>query len=132
MVCKKCKAQIAEGAKFCPACGAPVEEVAAAPAQPAATEAASAPATAPVTAEKNNICALIGFILSIVSVCCCGTSSLVALILSIVGLNQIKSGNGKGKGLATAGIILSVIGLLLAIVLGILSAIGQINTSDMY
>jgi len=63
-------------------------------------------------APKTNTLALIGFITSLV---CCGTP--VGLILSIIGLNQIKKNpNEGGKGLATAGIVVGAIGLIGAII----------------
>lgn len=53
-------------------------------------------------AGKWNVCAIIGFILAFLF-------SLIGLILSIVGLNQIKRTHEKGRGLAIAGIIISII-----------------------
>ncbi len=61
---------------------------------------------------KTNTLALVGFITSLV---CCGTP--VGLILSIIGLNQIKKNPLEGgKGLATAGIVISAIGLVFGII----------------
>ena len=53
-------------------------------------------------AGKWNVCAIIGFIFAFLF-------SLIGLILSIVGLNQIKRTHEKGRGLAIAGIIISII-----------------------
>ena len=62
--------------------------------------------------QKTNTLALIGFITSLV---CCGTP--VGLVLSIIGLNQIKKNPLEGgKGLATAGIWISAIGLVFAVI----------------
>jgi hypothetical protein len=59
----------------------------------------------PYVQPKMNTLALVGFILSFFI-------SLVGLILSIIGLNQINGANGTqtGKGLAIAGIIIGAIG----------------------
>ena len=54
----------------------------------------------PEANQKYNGLAIAGFI-------CSFLVSLLGLILSIVGLNQIKKQGGKGKGLAIAGIIIS-------------------------
>lgn len=43
--------------------------------------------------------------------------SLLGLILSIVGLDQIKKQGGKGKGLAIAGIIISAAGMVIQVIL---------------
>ena len=56
---------------------------------------------------------------------CCGLLAPVGLIFSILGLNQAKSSNGAGKGLAIAGIIISAI----AIVIMILSFLLGFTTS---
>lgn len=53
-------------------------------------------------AGKWNVCAIIGFILAFLF-------ALIGLILSIIGLNQIKRTHEKGRGLAIAGIIISII-----------------------
>ena len=39
--------------------------------------------------------------------------SLISLILSIIGMNKAKSLNGSGKGLALAGLIVSIVGMIL-------------------
>jgi hypothetical protein len=58
----------------------------------------------PYSQPKTNGLAIAGFI-------CAFLFSLVGLILSIIALSQINKSNGmqKGKGLATAGIIISVV-----------------------
>ncbi|MBT1170569.1 DUF4854 domain-containing protein [Bifidobacterium sp. SO4] len=43
--------------------------------------------------------------------------SLVGLILSIIGLNQIKKQGGKGKGFAIAGIVISAASMVLGVIL---------------
>lgn len=119
MFCAKCGSALTGGA-FCGTCGNPVEAAAsqlAAATVPAATP--SAPNTPPpaqayinpnvapqtLAYAKTNGLAIAGFVLSIV----CG--GVLALVLSIIGLNQINNSNGtqRGKGLAIAGIVLGAI-----------------------
>ncbi len=65
--------------------------------------------------------AIAGFVLSVVSIFCCGTFSFISLILSIIGLSNSKKENKSGRGLAIAGIVISSI---MIIVLVLLYAIG--------
>ena len=83
--------------------------------------AATMPGVAMGTAPRINPLALTGFIISIVGIpmfCCCLVSlpiNLLALVLSVIGLMQIRAKPEmySGKGLAIAGIILASLGLLL-------------------
>ncbi|NEG54511.1 DUF4190 domain-containing protein [Bifidobacterium platyrrhinorum] len=61
---------------------------------------------------KWNVCAILGIIFAFLF-------SLVGLILSIVGLNQIKRTHEKGRGLAIAGIIVSVVMMVGGIAIGV-------------
>jgi hypothetical protein len=75
--------------------------------------------------QKTNTLALIGFITSLV---CCGTP--VGLILSIIGLNQIKKNPLEGgKGLATAGVVIGAIGMVIAVIYYIVVIAASINSS---
>lgn len=65
-------------------------------------------------ASSQNGMAIAGLVTSIVSlVLCCGSISLISLILSIIGMNKAKDLNGSGKGLALAGLIVSIVGMLI-------------------
>ena len=65
-----------------------------------------------VQPQKTNGMAIAGFVLSLL---CC--TSLLGIIFSAVGLNQInKDPSQGGKGLATAGLILGIIGLIAGII----------------
>ena len=59
--------------------------------------------------EKANGMCKVGFILSLVGIITFALTSLFGLIFSIVGLIQASSKKQKGKGLAVAGIIISVV-----------------------
>ena len=50
--------------------------------------------------------------------------SLVGLILGLVALKQIKDRNQHGRGIAIAGVVLGILGLV-ALVIGIISAASQ-------
>ena len=78
------------------------------------------PAYAPI--RRTNSFAITGFILGLISatggICCFGhLFMLLGLIFSLIGLSQIKSNPDlyEGKGLAIAGVVLSIIGFVLSI-----------------
>lgn len=84
----------------------------------------------PDQSVKTSAMCITGFVLSLVSLLCCGFTSLISLILSIIGL-ILASGKGmKGKGLAIAGIIISSILLIFFIILVIASADGGFEYSN--
>lgn len=66
--------------------------------------------TTPAPQAKWNVLAIIGFALSFLV-------GLPGLICSIIGFNQTKRSGEKGRGLALAGIIISAVNMLLALVL---------------
>ncbi len=71
---------------------------------------APAPAKAEEPGKVLGIISLVSGILSIV--CCGGITSIVAIILGVISKNKQKENNG----LATAGIILGVIGIVLCVI----------------
>ena len=135
MFCPKCGTNNADGAGFCAGCGTPLTPAvnpvqAAAPVAPApAPVYTPQPAQQPVynqspitpippqTSGTNGLC-LAGFITSLVSVVLAGTTALISLILSIIGLSSAKKKNQGGRGLAIAGIIISAV-LMALFVLGV-------------
>ena len=67
-------------------------------------------------ASKTDAFCLSGLISSIVSlVCCCGTLSLVSLVLSIVGVAKVKKNGQSGFGMGLAGIIISGVSIIILI-----------------
>lgn len=74
----------------------------------------------PEANQKYNGLAIAGFI-------CSFLVSLPGLILSIVGLNQIKKQGGKGKGLAIAGIIISAASMVIQVILVIALIVGGVS-----
>ena len=65
----------------------------------------------------------------VLGILCCFPFSVGAIITGVVAHNQINSSNGaqRGRELATAGIVLGSLGILLAIAGAVLSALGQLR-----
>ncbi len=91
MICKNCGKEISDNAAVCVHCG---------------VSTANAQQQVIVKNAPNNGVAIAGFVLSFFSF-----AAVIGLILSIVGLQKSKTPefNGKGRGLAIAGIVLSCI-----------------------
>ena len=91
--------------------------------EPALTEPTPAYAAAPVPARKTNVLAIVALVLSILSF------NIIAVILGIIALSQIKKTGESGRGLAIAGIIIGAIGvifwIIIFIVIGIAAATGN-------
>ena len=82
-----------------------------------------------INTVKTNSLAITGFIMSIASpALCCGLLSLPSLIVSIIGLSKVNKTKENGKGLAIAGIIISVITILAYILYIILLIANFIDT----
>ena len=109
--CTSCGKEVPNGAAVCPNCGTAVDNGAVNNVAPA---------------KKTNGLAIAGFVVSLVSLLCCGACSVVGLVLSIVGLVQAKKYDGNGKGMAIAGIIIGAIAIVLWIVFFALGMVGSI------
>ena len=109
--CTSCGKEVPENATVCPNCGTAV------------TGNASANN---VAVNKTNGLAIAGFVVSLVSLLCCGGLSVVGLVLSIIGCVQAKNYDGNNKGLAIAGIIISAVAIVLWIVFLALGMAGSI------
>lgn len=135
--CKHCGAQIEDTTAFCPNCGTNVSDDAVSgitpepqyseyqpeqPAQPAQYQPYQEYQNPGVYPEaKLNGLAIAGFIVSIASFFICGISSIVGLILSIVGMVQIKNSikagvPQRGNGFAIAGLVCGIIGVVFIII----------------
>ena len=103
------------GTKFCEKCGTPVDGKNTAKAEAVQPTVIVNNTTAP--AKKSNGMAVAGFVTSLVNaILCCGSFSLITLILSIVGCVNAKKCDGEGKGLAIAGIIISAIMMVIGLI----------------
>ncbi len=65
---------------------------------------------------KTDIACIVAFVMAILGLLSAGMFSVFALIASIVAFIRARKFGLKGKGLATAGIIMSVIGTLFLII----------------
>lgn len=107
--CTSCGKELTDGANVCSNCGTPIEGENTAVANTVTVQQTVA------TPEKGNGMAVAGFVLSLISLFCCGFLSILGLIFSILGLVNAPKVGGKGKGLAIAGIILGGLAILLMI-----------------
>jgi len=133
MFCKSCGAKLYKNAKFCALCGDKVEEEledtnpeisadAPIPAKETTTIQTdlSTPTQTTSTERKFSGKAITGFVLSLVAFIIAGIPcSVIGIIFSSLALSDIKRKNYSGKGLAIAGLVLSIIALVLSIFLAI-------------
>lgn len=80
--------------------------------------------------KKTNVVAIIGFIIAIISILTFGFPSIIALVLSIIGLAIAKKYSNPLKGLSIAGLIISGISLILFWVLFIIYLNEPIVSND--
>lgn len=90
MYCKNCGKEISDQAIVCPHCGIQTAELR--------------------KENQSNTLALIGFIMAFIV-------PIAGLICSIMGYKNAPERDGSGKGLATAGIVISAVFLALSVVL---------------
>ena len=78
----------------------------------------------PPSAPKTSGLAVASLICGIAGLCTCGVGGIVGLILAIMARRQISRSNGQlgGKGLATAGLVVSIITLLVGLILLVFTA----------
>lgn len=133
MFCTKCGASMRPGDRFCPSCGNETGQSQNAqnnqnngynPNNRYGNQYAqngqygynsfNQPYYADVPQLKKNACAIVGFIISCVSLLInlAGLVGIAGLIVSIVGYNQIKTSGEGGKGFATAGIVIGAFSIL--------------------
>ena len=95
--CARCGAELHDEAVICTKCGCNVEGV---------NHYGS-------TSNSYNVLAIVGFALSFFS-------TIVGLILSIIGYKQAKQNGEKGKEFAIAGIVISSVSIVIAIIVFII------------
>ena len=138
--CSNCGFDNEDNSKFCVGCGAVLPE-AVAPVAPPVTpapqvkvEAAPSQPIAPRAAapSKTSGLCIAGFVVSLISIPLIGIPAIIGLILSICGLGAANKKNLKGKGLAIAGIIISILtGLFFLLIVG-LTLLGFTEFFDEY
>ena len=115
--CTNCGAKLDSKQKFCPSCGKGVNGE-----EPKSAEKAAVINNVPEQKQTNGL-AVAGFIVSLVSsLICCGAFNIVGLVLSIVGLVKAKDYGGSGKGMAIAGIIISVLFTIIVTIIYVIAA----------
>ena len=126
MVCKNCGAELAQEAKFCTVCGAQVEttvppqqqyttsgEYSAQPqaGQPVYTQPVMQQPVYVAQNQPGHGFAVASLVLGIVSFFCCGfITGILAIIFGAVAKNK-----GNRSGMATAGIVCGIVGIVLLI-----------------
>lgn len=103
MFCKQCGIELKEGASFCSECGA-----AAASGTTGAANVQLLNGEPQDTNAPYNLMCILGVVISGVSLLInfAGIVGLVGLVLSIIGLLQVRTKNEKGKVLAIIGIVI--------------------------
>ena len=110
--CEHCGGKL-DGGAYCPNCGAPInkaqdnKEVVSGN---VVNNSVNVNTTTPTVKDNTTI----AFVCSLLGVLCCNIIAIPGLILSIQSLNNMKEGKigSEKRGLAIAGIVLSIIGLL--------------------
>ena len=128
MYCPNCGAQNPDGVRFCAQCGRNLTpDIYTAPA--AAPQPQPVPSPEPVVvyqAPKINVLCVVGFVTSLVSIPLIGTTAVISLILSIIGLVSASKNNQRGRGQAIAGIIISIV-LLVGWIIGAIVGLSDVK-----
>ena len=108
--CTKCGAQLADDDDYCFFCGAKFDEVKQEEPKERPTFQDQSYYEDRYYGQRPNTVALLGFVFAFLS-------PIVGLILSIIGLKKAKEMNGLGRGYAIAGIIISIVSMILSVLL---------------
>ncbi|MCL2756387.1 MAG: DUF4190 domain-containing protein [Firmicutes bacterium] len=109
MFCIKCGKNLKENDAFCGGCGDPQKNAANNNMGAGAAMGASVGNSFDRFEQENNTMAILGLVFAFVV-------NWLGLIFSIIGLQRAKEMNGKGRGMAMAGLIISIISIVLSII----------------
>lgn len=138
MKCKYCGSEVEEGVKFCPSCGANLqEEEKAAEVAEVVEEASATEAEVPAEAPKEKVTiakmifAIIGFASGLTSLICCFIP-FTGIFIGIFGIVFSACGKktNKCRGLAVAGLIISIIATVISAIITLVVIIGIIAASS--
>lgn len=100
--CMNCGKELAEDAKCCPNCQVTIPDA-----------VYSNKPTAVISNPKTtNGFSIAGLVLGLISILCCGSTSILGLVFSIIGLSSANKNNDNSRGVSIAGIVISCLGLL--------------------
>ena len=114
MFCKNCGKQIDDNSVVCPYCGAETKSQATAHQPQYQQPQYQQPYQQQYSEKRSNSYAIAGFVLAFFF-------ALLGLIFSIIGLRKVDECGGSGKGLAIAGIVLSILSMIGAFIIMITS-----------
>lgn len=121
--CPKCRAEVTYGARYCAHCGCEMNWDSVnrqADGQMNTTGNYNNNTAGGGANAKWSVLAIVGFVLSLTG------GSIISLVLSIIGNKECKEKGYQGKGLAVAGIVISVLWLIL-MVIAIIAMVVLIN-----
>lgn len=114
MYCKACGNKIEASSAFCPVCGTKTDPLRGEADFSYDSSRPDAPYEKALMQGHTNSLAIAGFVLSVVSLffALMGLVPIIALVLCIIALVQIKNRGEGGKGFAIAGLVISAFSLL--------------------
>lgn len=145
MFCRNCGNEVKDGVKFCPVCGEPTEErtqtdPARGAQNPGGMSSGGAGSRPDTGGSETDVLAIVSLILGIVSIVLaiagpCALSipvivvALVCGILAIV-MSSISKKNHGSSGFATAGLVLGIIGLIIAaiVLVAVISCVARVSS----
>lgn len=127
--CGNCGAQLEDSTQYCPYCGSRFEgetrqsgtQPQSAPQYTAQTQYTNPVASPSAAGRKTNGFAVAGFVLGLVSIvltwCCCfPITPILGIVFSAMALSQIPKTGEDGKGIAVAGLVISILCIVLPLV----------------
>lgn len=121
-ICDKCGAQNEDSTKFCTSCGTqlPVDQLV-----PEIVPTYNySPDNAGGEPQSVSGLAITGFVISLISILCCGLTAVIGLIFSIAGLVVTSKKKKRGLGFAISGVVISSFLTLFFVLFAVFFGIG--------